>query len=118
MAITEIGDYQGKPVIVIKSKADDQYPLTLGVLKAKKVLGAIEELKAFVKLHDRPYQPSAGRGQSREEAPSQRRGEERRPDAEAQGRGTEQPRASEGRSTTAEIPLDGVRGSYTEEAGR
>lgn len=54
MIVREI-EFKGKPVLEIKSSAEDKFPLALGVMKAKKVLESVEELKAFVAKY--PYTP-------------------------------------------------------------
>ena len=46
--ITEISEYKGSPVFVIKKDADDKYPFSFGCAKAKLMIENIEAIKAFV----------------------------------------------------------------------
>lgn len=41
-------EFKGKPVLVIKRDADDKYPFSFGLTKAKMILENIEEIKRFV----------------------------------------------------------------------
>ena len=70
--IVELGDYQGKPSITLKWRADSQYPFSFGVTKAQLILACIDEIKAFVAAH--PDQGGGGRnnrpqGPRRQDAP-------------------------------------------------
>ncbi len=44
----ERGEYKGKPLIVIKRSADDKFPFSFGLSKAKLILENIDEIKKFV----------------------------------------------------------------------
>ena len=48
MAIIEESEYKGNPMIVLKRNADDPYPFQFGLGKAKLLLEAVEEIKAWV----------------------------------------------------------------------
>jgi len=41
-------EFKGKPVLVIKRDADDKYPFSFGLTKAKLILENLEEIKRFV----------------------------------------------------------------------
>ncbi|MDR2049737.1 MAG: hypothetical protein LBP69_09820 [Treponema sp.] len=40
-------EYQGKPVIELKRDADDRYPFSFGLAKAKLIVENIEAIKEF-----------------------------------------------------------------------
>ncbi|MEW6009044.1 MAG: hypothetical protein AB1629_05360 [Candidatus Omnitrophota bacterium] len=44
----ERSEFKGKPLLVIKRNADDPYPFSFGLSKAKLILENIEEIKKFV----------------------------------------------------------------------
>lgn len=44
--------YKEKPILVLKRTKDEKFPFSFGVSKAKSILEAIEEIKAFVAKHD------------------------------------------------------------------
>lgn len=46
--ITEVGEYQGRPVLSMKKDADDKYPFSFGYAKAKMIVDNIEAIKEFV----------------------------------------------------------------------
>jgi hypothetical protein len=48
MAIIERSEFKGKPMLVIKRSADDQYPFSFGMAKAKLILENLDAIKAFV----------------------------------------------------------------------
>ena len=52
--LVEETEFKGRPTITIRFDENDQYPFSFGIGKAKKVLGALEEIKAFVEKHDTP----------------------------------------------------------------
>lgn len=52
--IVEESEYMNKPMLVIKNDEKDRFPFSFGVSKAKKILGAIEQIKAFVAKNDKP----------------------------------------------------------------
>ncbi len=49
--ITKESTYQGKPTLELKWKEDSPYPFSFGVGKAKLILAAHEQIKAFVEAH-------------------------------------------------------------------
>jgi hypothetical protein len=51
--IIEESEYMGKAMLVIKNDDKDRFPFSFGLSKAKKILGAIEQIKAFVEKHDK-----------------------------------------------------------------
>ena len=57
MAIVEIGEFKGNPVISLKNTEKDRYPFTFGVKKAQLVLEHIEDIKQFVEKHAEEEQP-------------------------------------------------------------
>ena len=48
MAIVERSEFKGKPMLVIKKSAEDQYPFSFGMAKAKLILENLDEIKKFV----------------------------------------------------------------------
>lgn len=48
MAVVEFGDFKGNAMIILKRSAEDRYPFQFGFSKAKLVVDAIEEIKAWV----------------------------------------------------------------------
>ena len=52
--LVEETEYKGRPTITIRFDENDRYPFSFGMGKAKKILGALEEIKAFVEKHDSP----------------------------------------------------------------
>jgi len=52
--LIEESEYMGKPMLVIKNDEKDRFPFSFGVSKAKKIMGALEQIKAFVQKHDKP----------------------------------------------------------------
>lgn len=46
--IIERSEFKGRPMLVIKNDEDDKYPFSFGLSKARKIVGAIEEIKKFV----------------------------------------------------------------------
>lgn len=52
MAIVEESEYKGNPVLVLKNTAEDRFPFSFGVKKAKLVLEHIEDVKKFVAKHE------------------------------------------------------------------
>ena len=49
----EQSEFKGNPMLVIKNDENDRFPFSFGLSKAKKILGAIEEIKAFVEKNDK-----------------------------------------------------------------
>jgi len=56
MAIIERSEFKGKPVLIIKRDAEDKYPFSFGLSKAKLILGNLEEIKKFVAENDKGNQ--------------------------------------------------------------
>jgi hypothetical protein len=78
------GEYKGSATLTIEwdGKEPDRYPFSIGIGKAKKVLAAHDEIKAFVEKHrNDPPRPRAAqpaqleRGAERTEAPAGERQE-------------------------------------------
>ncbi len=46
-------EFKGKPVLVIKRDAEDKYPFSFGLTKAKLILENIEEIKRFVEENEK-----------------------------------------------------------------
>jgi hypothetical protein len=55
--IIEESEYMGKPMLVIKNDENDRFPFSFGLSKAKKMLGAIDQIKAFVEKNDKKEEP-------------------------------------------------------------
>ena len=53
MIVTE-DTYKEKPILVLKRSEDEKYPFSFGIAKAKSILEAIDDIKAFVEKHDTP----------------------------------------------------------------
>lgn len=56
------GEYQGKPSLTLKWRADSEYPFSFGPTKARLILACIEEIKAFVERHPEEGVGNRGRG--------------------------------------------------------
>ncbi len=48
MAVVEESEYKGNPMIVLRRSAEDRYPFQFGLSKAKLIVDAIEEIRAWV----------------------------------------------------------------------
>ncbi|MFZ5800270.1 MAG: hypothetical protein ACOY3D_02695 [Candidatus Omnitrophota bacterium] len=46
--MVERGEFKGKPIIILKRNADDQYPLSFGLSKARLIIENLDEIKKFV----------------------------------------------------------------------
>lgn len=46
--MVERSEYKGKPVIILKRDAEDKFPFSFGIAKAKLILEHIEEIKKFI----------------------------------------------------------------------
>jgi hypothetical protein len=46
--MVEIGEFKGKPIMILKRSEDDKFPFSFGLSKAKLLLENIEEIKKFV----------------------------------------------------------------------
>ena len=49
----EESEFKGNKVLVLRNQADDKYPFTFGLAKAKMILEAIDDIKAFVAKNDK-----------------------------------------------------------------
>jgi len=50
--VVEESEYRNSPVLALKKDELDKYPFSFGLAKAKMIVEAYEEIKAFVKKHD------------------------------------------------------------------
>ena len=48
MAIVERSEFKGKAMLVIKKSAEDQYPFSFGIAKARLIMENLDEIKKFV----------------------------------------------------------------------
>ena len=48
MAVVEESEYKGNKMIVLRRSAEDRYPFQFGLSKAKLIIDAVEEIKAWV----------------------------------------------------------------------
>jgi hypothetical protein len=46
--MVRIGSFKGHPTIALLNAAEDRYPFTFGIAKAKKILENLEAIKKFV----------------------------------------------------------------------
>lgn len=46
--MVKLGEYKGNTVLQIMTDENDQYPMSIGLRKAQKILDNIEEIKKFV----------------------------------------------------------------------
>jgi hypothetical protein len=46
--MVEHGDYNGKPIIILRRSEEDKYPFSFGLNKAKLILENIKEIEKFV----------------------------------------------------------------------
>ena len=51
--IIEEKEYKGNPVIALKRNEDDQYPFSFGLAKARLIIAAIDDIRAFVAKYER-----------------------------------------------------------------
>jgi hypothetical protein len=51
--LVEESEYMGKPMLVIKNDENDRFPFSFGLAKARKAVGAMDQIKAFVEKHDK-----------------------------------------------------------------
>jgi len=45
------GDYQGKPMLIIRQSAADKFPFQFGLKKARLIVEHIDEIQEFVEKH-------------------------------------------------------------------
>lgn len=53
MAVVEESEYKGNPMIVLRRTQEDRYPFQFGLSKAKLIVDAIEEIKAWVEKQEK-----------------------------------------------------------------
>jgi hypothetical protein len=49
--MVKIGEYKGNATISLSKTAEDRFPFSFGVAKAKLILENLDEIKAFVDEH-------------------------------------------------------------------
>lgn len=52
--VVEYSEFKGNKMIVLKRTAEDTYPFSFGVNKAKLILENIDEIREFVANNDKP----------------------------------------------------------------
>lgn len=52
MGVVAESEYQGRPIIILKSGEEDKYPFQFGLKKARLVLEHIEDIRKFVEKHN------------------------------------------------------------------
>lgn len=50
--IVEKSEYRGKPIIIIKKTAEDRFPFSFGLTKARMIVESIDEIKKFVEENE------------------------------------------------------------------
>ena len=55
--IVELGEYKGKPLIILKRSPEDKYPFSFGVSKARLILDNLEAIKKFVQDNGAGQEP-------------------------------------------------------------
>jgi hypothetical protein len=53
MAIVEESEYKGNAMIVLRRTAEDRFPFQFGLSKAKLIVDAIEEIRAWVEKQEK-----------------------------------------------------------------
>jgi hypothetical protein len=53
MAVVEESEYKGNPMIVLRRTQEDRYPFQFGLSKAKLIVDAFEEIKAWVEKQEK-----------------------------------------------------------------
>ena len=48
----KVYEYKGRPVITLLRSEDDMFPFSFGIQKAKMIIAAIEDIKAFIAKYD------------------------------------------------------------------
>ena len=59
MAIVEESEYKGNAMIVLRRTTEDRFPFQFGLSKAKLIVDAIEEIRAWVEKQEKS-KPKAG----------------------------------------------------------
>ena len=57
MAVVEESEFKGNKMIVLRRSADDRFPFSFGLSKAKLVVDAIDEIKAWVAKQEKAGGP-------------------------------------------------------------
>ena len=52
--IIEESEFKGNKTLVLKKTAEDNYPFSFGLTKAKMIVEAIDDIKAFIAKYDVP----------------------------------------------------------------
>jgi hypothetical protein len=65
MAVVTESEFKGNAMIVLKRSEDDRFPFQFGLSKAKLMLEAVEEIRAWVAKTEAKKPPSAGSGQAK-----------------------------------------------------
>jgi len=63
-------EFKGRPTLTIRFDDNDPYPFSFGIGKAKKILGSLDKIKAFVEKHDKP-RPEAKSAETTEKIPQE-----------------------------------------------
>jgi len=50
--VTEIGEFKGNTIIILKRNEEDKYPFNFGVKKARLILDNIGDIKKFVEENE------------------------------------------------------------------
>lgn len=53
MAVVEESEYKGNPMIVLRRTPEDRYPFQFGLSKAKLILDALDEIRAWVEKQEK-----------------------------------------------------------------
>lgn len=51
--IVEEGEYQGRPTLTLMDRHDSKYPFSFGLGKARMIVDAIDQIRAFVAKHQK-----------------------------------------------------------------
>jgi hypothetical protein len=62
MAVVSESEFKGNPMLVLKRTEDDPYPFQFGLNKAKLMLEAVEEIKAWVAKTEATKKPKGSAG--------------------------------------------------------
>ena len=63
MAVVEFGDFKGNDMIILKRSPEDRYPFQFGLSKAKLIVDAINEIKAWVEKQEKTKAAAAPAGE-------------------------------------------------------
>jgi hypothetical protein len=62
MAVVSYSEFKGNAMIVLKRSEEDRFPFQFGLSKAKLMLEAADEIRAWVAKQEAGKPPSAGSG--------------------------------------------------------